>query len=724
MHLPTNTLLHGGKYKIIEKIGQGGFGIAYKANHELLNRVVCIKEFYYSDLCERKTNSSDITIVSTSSEKIQLVNSFKKKFVKEAQRLAKFQHPNIVQVTDVFEENNTAYFVMEYLEGGSLEDKLENTKMTEKQTLDVILPILDALETIHKAKLLHLDIKPLNIMFRKDKTPVLIDFGISKYMVLAGSYTTTAPVGLSKGYAPLEQYGGDITDFSEATDIYSVCATIYRMVSGSVPPEPLQILSNGLKPLSSFQSKISENLDNSVYKGLSINKSDRHASVPAFIKCLKNLDQTATISKTNILSSTTGIVDASLLLNSNLYKYSYIFSYSDGLAEVKLNDKYGIIGKGGQEIVPCIYDYISDVGEEQMLVEMNGNYGFIDRNGNEITPCKYVDAKSFYEERACVKFNEKWGFINTDGKMVTRYKYDEVGNFSEGLARVMHNDRWGYIDKNGEEVIPCEYYDANDFSGGRAKVSYGGGIIFVDKTGNTIPKNYWLGRGGYLEAGDFSDGLARVKVSSKYVLSPKVWYWGFIDIDGNEVIPCKYDDVEDYGLGLAAVMKKNIITGKEKWGVINKHNDLIVPMIYEDSSDTYDAIVNLIDSVKIKNWRIKAFDSKGNLLVSDDLSENEDATDGYILVNGALFGYDDEEEVFVDRNGKLLAAGVYDLLRSFSNGKALVKRNNKYGFINTEGKEVIPCKYDDAWDFVEGVALVKLKRKFYIIDEHGNVISQ
>ena len=187
---------------------------------------MCIKEFYYSDLCERKTNSSDITIVSTSSEKIQLVNSFKKKFVKEAQRLAKFQHPNIVQVTDVFEENNTAYFVMEYLEGGSLEDKLENTKMTEKQTLDVILPILDALETIHKAKLLHLDIKPLNIMFRKDKTPVLIDFGISKYMVLAGSYTTTAPVGLSKGYAPLEQYGGDITDFQKPP-IYILYALLF-----------------------------------------------------------------------------------------------------------------------------------------------------------------------------------------------------------------------------------------------------------------------------------------------------------------------------------------------------------------------------------------------------------------------------------------------------------------------------------------------------------------
>ncbi|MDD4759157.1 MAG: bifunctional serine/threonine-protein kinase/formylglycine-generating enzyme family protein [Lascolabacillus sp.] len=279
MHLPTNTFLQGNKYKIIEKIGQGGFGIAYKAHHLLLDKTVCIKEFFYSDLCERKIDSSKLTIISTSSDKIQLVNSFKKKFVKEAQRLATFQHPNIVQVTDVFEENNTAYFVMEYLEGGSLEDKLKNGILTEKQTLDIILPVLDALATVHKAKLLHLDIKPLNIMFRKDNTPVLIDFGISKYMATAAGYTTTAPVGLSKGYAPLEQYGGDIADFSEATDIYSVCATMYRMVTGVVPLEPLLILANGVKSPYDLHPQLSMGFSDSIVKGMSIKTSDRPQNV-------------------------------------------------------------------------------------------------------------------------------------------------------------------------------------------------------------------------------------------------------------------------------------------------------------------------------------------------------------------------------------------------------------------------------------------------------------
>ena len=275
MHLQANIHLQGGKYKIIEKIGQGGFGIAYKAHQKLLDKTVCIKEFFYSDLCERKNDSSDVSIVSASSDKIHLVNSLKKKFVKEAQRLAKFQHPNIVQVSDVFEENNTAYFVMEYLEGGSLEDKLKNGILTEKQTLDVILPVLDALETVHKVKLLHLDIKPMNIMFRKDKTPVLIDFGISKYMAADAGHTTTAPVGLSKGYAPLEQYGGDISDFSEATDIYSLCATTYRMVTGVVPPEPLQILANGIKSPHDFQPQLSEGFSDAIIKGMSIKASER-----------------------------------------------------------------------------------------------------------------------------------------------------------------------------------------------------------------------------------------------------------------------------------------------------------------------------------------------------------------------------------------------------------------------------------------------------------------
>jgi serine/threonine protein kinase len=283
MELAPGTLLQAGKYKIIEKLGQGGFGIAYRALHQSLNRDVCIKEFFYSDLCERSHNLLDVTIITKSAEKLNLVNSFKKKFTKEAQRLAKFQHPNIVQVMDTFEENNTAYFVMEYLMGGSLEDLLSReVSLSEQKTKDLILPLIDALDAIHKTDLLHLDIKPANIMLRKNQSAVLIDFGISKYLEnssLTENTKTTAPIGISKGYAPLEQYGGGISDFSKATDIYSLCATIYKMVTGVTPPEPLQMLTSGIKSPRTVHPLISVDFDAAIIKGLATKMTDRHQTI-------------------------------------------------------------------------------------------------------------------------------------------------------------------------------------------------------------------------------------------------------------------------------------------------------------------------------------------------------------------------------------------------------------------------------------------------------------
>lgn len=276
MHLSSGTILQGGRYRIIEKIGQGGFGIVYSAYHEGLQCNVCIKEFFFSDLCERANNSSQITIISCSKEKIQLVDTLRRKFLKEAQRLAQFQNPHIIHVMDNFEENNTAYFVMEYIEGGTLEDLiLQNGAMSEAKAKKIILPIIDALEAVHKKGLLHLDIKPANIMLRKDQSAVLIDFGISKYMGMAGGHTTTAPIGLSKGYAPLEQYGGTITDFSTATDTYSLCATLYKMVTGITPPEPLQIIASGLKSPSDLQPQLSVGINKAIVRGLSTKATDR-----------------------------------------------------------------------------------------------------------------------------------------------------------------------------------------------------------------------------------------------------------------------------------------------------------------------------------------------------------------------------------------------------------------------------------------------------------------
>ncbi len=274
MRLPSGTLLQGGKYKIITKIGQGGFGIVYKALR--LQRDICIKEFFFSDYCQRATNSTNVSVISTSAEKIQLVDSLRKKFTKEAQRLAQFQNPHIIQVMDNFEENNTAYFVMEYLEGGTLEDRIEREgPMSEEKAKSLILPIIDALEAVHSIGLLHLDIKPSNIMLRKNQSLVLIDFGISKYMETAQGNTTTAPIGISKGYAPLEQYGGTIANFSKATDVYSLCATLYKMVTGVTPPEPLQIMASGIESPKELNSQLSVKFSNVILSGLLTKATER-----------------------------------------------------------------------------------------------------------------------------------------------------------------------------------------------------------------------------------------------------------------------------------------------------------------------------------------------------------------------------------------------------------------------------------------------------------------
>lgn len=308
MELAPGTLLQEGKYKIIEKLGQGGFGIAYRAHDQSLKRDVCIKEFFYSDLCERAQNALDVTIITKSVEKLSLVNSFKKKFTKEAQRLAKFQHPNIVQVMDTFEENNTAYFVMEYLDGGSLEDLIHrNGSMSEEKVKQFILPIINAMDTVHKKDLLHLDIKPANIMLRKNQSPVLIDFGISKYLENSSGIEntkTTSPVGISKGYAPLEQYSGGISSFSKATDVYSICATLYKMVTGITPPEPLQMQSSGFKSLQDIRPKISIQFIAALVKGLATDSTKRHQSMSQLKTALEESTKASQTGKQSVAKTT------------------------------------------------------------------------------------------------------------------------------------------------------------------------------------------------------------------------------------------------------------------------------------------------------------------------------------------------------------------------------------------------------------------------------------
>ena len=285
MQLKSGTLLQGGKYRIEKVLGQGGFGITYLAvQTNLKNRKVAIKEFFLKEHCERDSSTSHVSMGTSGSK--DLVLKFRNKFIKEAETISELRNHHIITIYDVFEENGTAYYVMEYLSGGSLSERIPSGGLPESEALDYIRQVADALSYIHSEQILHLDVKPSNILFRKNNEAVLIDFGISKhYDEAGGSQTSSTPVGVSKGYAPLEQYKmGGVSQFSPATDVYSLGATLYKLLTGQTPPDADDIYEDGLTGL---PQSISAQTRAAVEKAMSPRRKDRPQSVVEFMSLLE-----------------------------------------------------------------------------------------------------------------------------------------------------------------------------------------------------------------------------------------------------------------------------------------------------------------------------------------------------------------------------------------------------------------------------------------------------
>lgn len=289
MHLHQGTLLQGGKYRIEKVLGQGGFGITYLAMQVNLNRKVAIKEFFMKELCSRDENTHRVCYTSSSDGTI--VDNFKKKFIKEAQTISSLNHRNIIRIHDNFEENGTAYYAMEYIEGVSISDILnQQGKLQEHVAIQYIREVADALSYIHSRHINHLDIKPGNIMVRHaDNSVVLIDFGVAKqYDQSTGEGTTSTPVGVSHGYSPLEQYSeGGVKSFSPQSDIYALGATLYRMVVGERPPHAISISENGFP---SLPIALSQSVSNAITMSMKLKRSERPQTVGIFVNILKGYD--------------------------------------------------------------------------------------------------------------------------------------------------------------------------------------------------------------------------------------------------------------------------------------------------------------------------------------------------------------------------------------------------------------------------------------------------
>lgn len=283
MHLANNTLLQGGKYRIVRFISSGGFGCTYEAEHVMLHKKVAIKEFFVKDFCNRDETTSQVSVGITS--KTALVDKLKGKFIEEAQSLCTLDHSNIVHVSDVFEENGTAYYVMDYIKGPSLNDLVKRDgSMDEQRAVGYIKQIAEALEYVHSRNRLHLDIKPGNIMVDENDKAVLIDFGASKQYDEEGGENTSTLLGKTPGYAPLEQMGNDVVKFLPSTDIYALGATLYKLLTGVTPPSA-SLLASG-EELGDMPSTISASTRNAIIAAMQTNKMKRPQSVKDFLKLL------------------------------------------------------------------------------------------------------------------------------------------------------------------------------------------------------------------------------------------------------------------------------------------------------------------------------------------------------------------------------------------------------------------------------------------------------
>ena len=251
--LQPGTVIHGthNDYRIERVLGQGSFGITYVANVRLKGRLgaiestamVAIKEFFLRDVSSR--NGLRVFSVSDST----LCSDYRRDFLREAQNLSRLDNGHIVKVLETIEENDTVYYVMEYLSGGNLDQHiLSHGKLSCREALDIAIQIGEALKCMHAQHMLHLDLKPLNVMRGEDGHIVLIDFGLSKCFGADGQPESSTRIGQgTTGYAPIEQHSFKKADgFMPTLDIYALGATLFKMLTGCVPPEASVVLNEGL----------------------------------------------------------------------------------------------------------------------------------------------------------------------------------------------------------------------------------------------------------------------------------------------------------------------------------------------------------------------------------------------------------------------------------------------------------------------------------------------
>lgn len=409
LHMAPGTILLD-RYLVGKVIGYGGFGVTYIGWNSILQQRVAIKEYLPSEFATRSMGQPDVTVFG--GNKAQQFADGMTKFIDEARRLAQFQNEDgIVRVYDSFEANNTAYIIMEYLDGETLTDFLSREgKIPIEKAVDLMTPVIRSLESVHKTGIIHRDIAPDNIMITKEGKVKLIDFGAARYATTSHSRSLT--VIIKPGYSPEEQYRSR-GDQGPHTDVYALGAVLYRMVTGETPPDALErraFFENKKKDIlvpPSKNCKIPKNTENAILNAMNVRIEDRTSDAGVFLEQLTSEDPVQrVIGKikgidlmkwplwAKIIVPTSGIAVATLLallltgkigfannlittltLGENMTRVPSVINYSVGVAQEKLDEQAIVPIIGGREtsdIIPAnmVLRQSVDAGE---IVEKNSN---------------------------------------------------------------------------------------------------------------------------------------------------------------------------------------------------------------------------------------------------------------------------------------------------------------------------------------------------------------
>lgn len=578
-----------GNYSLTEIIGEGGMAVVWRAEHNRLHHPVAIKIL---------------------NKEYFLNNNIRNRFLAEARSMFRMSHPNIVKVTDLIDQPDQVAFVMEYVEGTSLKEYLEEIgPLPHDKVISLFSQMLEAVGYVHAQQLIHRDIKPSNFMVTPDGKIKLMDFGIAKHSDASkGEFTSTGAqqqMGTPMYMSPEQiKSTGAVT---AATDIYSLGVVLWQMITAKRPYDLATLSNFELQNLIVHQplEETHSPWDAIISRCTKKEPGDRFGSCEEIKEAVEAMlegklpppdidrKQFSASKKIKGKLALVLIIVASVIGGGALFYFS-----KDAVVEVVteiiappvpylLQDgQYVFVNAGTEERVDSLqYDYLESFQDGLAIAGRNGplgtKYGYVERSGLWKVMAKYKMATPFSEELAAVSTDdggvEKWGFIDMQGQWKIAPGDYYYMPFSEGLAaaRMQQGDDylWGFIDKNGVWEITAQFVSVQKFSEGLApaaikeKRSLKWG--FIDKKGN------WVIPAKYNQVQSFSEGLAAVQVKT----TDDIYKWGFIDEKDEFKIAPQYNWVLSFSEGTAAVKSPQ---GKNyKWGFIDKDQKWVINPSYD-----------------------------------------------------------------------------------------------------------------------------------------------